>query len=105
MPRRSLAIVGVLAGGYLAALVFTGLDLTPFILIHTSCMVAVYSLGMAAAVRLLARWSLGWWLAVVSCVLVLGLLILAGPHLLIPVALAAAALVVTLVKRRVLIKG
>jgi amino acid efflux transporter len=105
IPRRSLAIVGVLAGGYLAALVFTGLDLTPFILIHTSCMVAVYSLGMAAAVRLLARWSLGWWLAVVSCVLVLGLLILAGPHLLIPVALAAAALVVTLVKRRVLIKG
>ncbi len=77
-----------------------GLDLTPFILIHTSCMVAVYALGMAAAVRLLARWSLGWWLAVTSCVLVLGLLVLAGGNMLVPGILSVAALVVTIVKRR-----
>ncbi len=99
IPRRSLAVVGILAAVYLAALVATGLDLTPFILIHTSCMVAVYVLGMLAAVRLLERWSLGWWLAVISCVLVLGLLVLAGVHLLVPAILAVAALVVALVKR------
>ena len=99
IPRRSLAVVGLLAAVYLAALVATGLDLTPFILIHTSCMVAVYALGMLAAVRLLERWSLGWWLAVISCVLVLGLLVLAGVHLLVPAVLVVAALVVALVKR------
>ncbi|MET4781119.1 amino acid permease [Glaciihabitans sp. UYNi722] len=100
IPRRSLGVVAVLAFVYLAALVVTGLDLTPFILIHTSCMVGVYALGMAAAVKLLARWSLGWWLAIVSCVLVLGLLVLAGANLLVPGILVVAALIVALVKSR-----
>lgn len=100
IPRRSLAVVAGLAFVYLAALVVSGLSLQPFILIHTSCMVAVYALGMAAAVRLLERWSAGWWLAVVSCVLVLGLLVLAGSHLLIPGILAVAAIVVGLATRR-----
>jgi amino acid efflux transporter len=100
IPRRSLAVVAVLALVYLAALIGEGLDLTPFILIHTSCMISVYALGMLAAVRLLERWSLGWWLAVVSCVLVAGLLVLAGVNLAIAAGLALAALVVTLVQRR-----
>ncbi len=99
IPRRSLLVVGALAAVYLAALVATGLDLTPFILIHTSCMVAVYALGMAAAVRLLERYSVGWWLAVISCMLVLGLLVLAGPHLVVPAVLAVAALVVSAAQR------
>jgi amino acid efflux transporter len=63
-------------------------------------MISVYALGMLAAVRLLERWSLGWWLAVVSCVLVAGLLVLAGINLAIAAGLALAALVVTLVQRR-----
>jgi amino acid efflux transporter len=100
IPRRSLAVVAILALVYLAALIGEGLDLTPFILIHTSCMISVYALGMLAAVRLLERWSLGWWLAVVSCVLVAGLLVLAGVNLAIAAGLALAALVVTLVQRR-----
>ena len=99
IPRRALVVVGVLVAGYLTALVVNDLDLTPFILIHTSCMVAVYALGMIAAVRLLDRYSLGWWLAVVSVVLVAGLVVLAGPNLLVPAVLAAAALLVTLIKR------
>lgn len=99
IPRRSLAVVAVLALVYLAALIGEGLDLTPFILIHTSCMISVYALGMLAAVRLLERWSLGWWLAVVSCVLVAGLLVLAGVNLAIAAGLALAALVVTAVQR------
>ena len=99
IPRRALVIVGVLAAGYLTALVVNDLDLTPFILIHTSCMVAVYALGMIAAVRLLERYSLGWWFAVVSVVLVAGLVVLAGANLLVPAVLAAAALFVSLIKR------
>jgi len=54
---------------------------------------------MVAAVRLLTRFSLGWWMAVVSVVLVAGLLVLAGVHLLIPAVLAGVAVVVTAVKR------
>ncbi|MGV8970544.1 MAG: APC family permease [Microbacteriaceae bacterium] len=102
IPRRSLILVAILVYGYLTAIVLNDLDLTPFILINTSCMVAVYALGMIAAVRLLERWSAGWWLAVVSVVLVGGLLLLAGPHLLIPLLLAAAAGIVTVVRRRTL---
>jgi len=99
IPRRSLAVVGVLILGYLSALVLTGLELTPFILIHTSCMVAVYALGMVAALRILERFTIGWWFAVVSTVLTAGLLVLAGASLLVPAVLAGAALLVTLVKR------
>ncbi|MBX3092271.1 MAG: amino acid permease [Cryobacterium sp.] len=99
VPRRSLAVVALLAGVYFVALVLANLDLAAFILIHTSCMVAVYALGMVAAVRLLERFSIGWWMAVTSCVLVAGLLVLAGIHLLVPAGLAIAAVIVTLVKR------
>ena len=75
------------------------LDLQTFILIHTSSMVAVYALGMIAALRLLRRWSLGWWMAVVSTVLIAGLLVLAGAHLLVPAILALAAVAVTVIRR------
>jgi amino acid efflux transporter len=100
VPRRALLVVGGVNLVYFVVLVASGLDLTPFILIHTSCMVAVYALGMLAAVRLLTRWSLGWWMAAVSVVLVAGLLVLAGVHLLVPAALALVAVLVTVYKRR-----
>jgi amino acid efflux transporter len=100
VPRRSLLVVGGLIALYLVALIGTDLDLTPFILINTSSMVAVYVVGMFAAMRLLERWSAGWWLAVTSFVLSIGLAILAGGNLLVPAILAIAAIVVTLVKRR-----
>ncbi len=100
VPRRGLALVTVIELSYFALLTWRGYDLTPFILIHTSSMVAVYALGMVAAVRLLDRFSAGWWMAVVSVVLVVGLLVLAGTNLVFPAALAVVALIVTLVKRR-----
>jgi amino acid efflux transporter len=100
VPRRALLIVGIINLIYFVLLVVTGFDLTPFILINTSCMVAVYALGMVAAVRLLKRWSVGWWMAVISVVLVAGLLVLSGWHLLVPAGLAVAAVVVALFKRR-----
>jgi amino acid efflux transporter len=97
IPRRSLAVVAGVVAIYLVALVVFDLNLTPFILVHTSCMIAIYVLGMIAAVRLLDRWSVGWWLAAISVVLVAGLVVLAGANLLIPVGLALAAVVVTVV--------
>ena len=75
------------------------LDLQTFILLHTSSMIAVYALGMVAALRLLRRWSLGWWMAVVSTVLIAGLLVLAGAHLLVLAILALAAIAVTVIRR------
>ncbi len=100
VPRRALGLVALVATTYLVALVVNDLTLAPFILIQTSCMVAVYALGMVAAVRLLERFSAGWWLAVSSVVLVGGLLVLAGPHLLAPTVLALVALVVSAVRSR-----
>jgi len=99
VPRRALVFWSCIALAYFGLMVVTGSGLEPFILIHTSSMVAVYALGMIAAVRLLERWSLGWWMAVVSVVLVAGLLVLAGVHLLVPAVLAVAAVIVALVKR------
>jgi len=98
IPRRSLAVVAGVLAVYLGALAATGLELAPFILIHTSCMIAIYVLGMIAAVRLLDRWSVGWWLAVVSVVLVAGLVVLAGWSLLAPAGLGVAAVVVTVAR-------
>lgn len=98
LPRRALALVALVSASYLVALVVNGLDLAPFILIQTSCMVAVYALGTVAAVRLLSRFTVGWWLAVTSVILVIGLLVLAGPNLLAPVVLALCALVVAVAR-------
>ena len=50
------------------SMLLTGLDLEPFVLVHTSCMVAIYALGMVAAVRLLDRWSpAGGWPSSPAC--------------------------------------
>ena len=99
VPRRALLLVAALTTTYFTWIVVTGGDLTPFILIHTSSMVSVYVLGVIAAVRILDRYSVGWWMAVVSIVLVAGLVWLALGSLLPAVILAAAAVVVELVKR------
>ncbi|GAA1527044.1 amino acid efflux transporter [Agromyces terreus] len=99
IPRRALAVTGVLILVYFGLMVLNGLDLTAFILIHTSNMVAIYALGMLAATLLLRRFSLGWWLAVVATALTAGLLVLAWQNLLVPLLLAVAAVVVTLVRR------
>ena len=99
VPRRALLLTAAVCLGYLAIFLALGFDLEVFVLIHTSSMVAVYLVGMLAAVRLLDRFSLGWWMAVVSTVLVAGLVVLAGANLLIPAGLALVAVVVTLVKR------
>lgn len=99
-PRRGLVFTLVLELVLFGILWFVfDLDLEPFILVNTACMAAVYALGMVAAVRLLEQWSVGWWMAVLSTVLVAGLLVLAGWHLLLAAALGVVAVLVTVVRR------
>jgi amino acid efflux transporter len=99
VPRRALALFAGLMVLYVGAFFVLRLDLATFILIHTSSMVAVYAVGMVAAVRLLGRFTAGWWMGVVSVVLCAGLLVLAGWHLLLPVSFAVIAVLVTVVRR------
>jgi len=99
VPRRALALTAALIVVYFALMLLNDLDLTGFILIHTSNMVAIYAAGMLAATKLLQRWSVGWWLALVATVLTAGLLVLAWQNLIVPIVLAAASVAVTLVRR------
>ncbi|GAA4369735.1 APC family permease [Agromyces bauzanensis] len=99
IPRRALALTGLLIIVYFGLMLLNDLDLTAFILIHTSNMVAIYALGMLAATLLLRRWSFGWWLAVIATIMTVGLLVLAGANLVVPLLLAAAAVLVTVVRR------
>lgn len=99
VPRRALALTGVVVLTYFSLMLWAGLELTPFILVHTSSMVAIYAVGMVAAVRLLRRGSLGWWMALVAAVLCAGMLVLAIGSLLPAAVLAAVAVAVTLVRR------
>jgi len=99
VPRRALVVFGIQMIIYCAVFFGFQLDLQTFILIHTSSMVAVYAVGMVAAVRLLDRFSVGWWMAVISVVLAAGLLLLAGVHLVVPAILAVVAVAVTVVRR------
>ena len=77
VPRRALALTAVVITIWFALMNLAGLELTPFILVHTSCMVSIYVVGMIAAVRLLRRGTPGWWMAVVATVLCVGMLVLA----------------------------
>ena len=99
VPRRALALTAIVQSAYFVGVAITG-DLTPFILLNTACMASVYLLGMIAATRLLARFSAGWWMALISIVLVVGLLALAGWALLVPLFFVVVALLVKLVKSR-----
>lgn len=99
VPRRALAVTGVIILIYYGLMLANDLDLSGFILIHTSNMVAIYAAGMLAATLLLRRWSFGWWLAVVATVMTGGLLVLAWSNLLVPAMLALAAVAVTVVRR------
>lgn len=99
VPRRALLLTAAVSLAYFAVFVVAGLELTDYIFIHTSSMVAVYLLGTIGAARLLERGTAGWIMAVISVALSVGLLLLAGPNLLAPAILTAAAVAITLIRR------
>ncbi|MFF1877235.1 APC family permease [Leifsonia sp. NPDC058230] len=99
VARRGLVLSAVVMALY-SVVVLTSGDLEPFILVHTSIAAAVYAVGVASALVLLPRWSVGWWMSVASCLFAAGLLVLAGWHLVFPVGIAIVAVLVGLVVRR-----
>ncbi|HEU5145012.1 MAG TPA: amino acid permease [Dermatophilaceae bacterium] len=92
VPGRSLGLLTGLSFGALLVAGVLDLELGPLMLLATGCFTLVYVLGTAAAVRLLPRYSLAWWMAVVALVSVVGLLAVTGAHVLWAVGLAAASL-------------
>lgn len=92
VPRRSLAVVTVQALVSLGVVTAFGWSAEHLVLLCAASQVAVYALGLVAALRLLPRRSRGWWAAAVSLppIVVLGLL--SGGYLLAPAGLAVAAL-------------
>jgi amino acid efflux transporter len=98
VARRGLLLSAVVMALYSVVVLASG-DLPPFILVHTSIAAAVYGLGVASALRLLPTRSLGWWMALLSCVLAAGLLVLAGWHLVFPAGVALVALGVGALQR------
>lgn len=100
VPRRALLLTGGVVSLYFGAALATGGDLQPFILVHTASMVAIYVVGMIAAVRLLPRGTAGHRLASIAAVLTVALLPLAGIALIVPALLAVAAWAVQMLRRR-----
>ncbi|WP_125777797.1 APC family permease [Antribacter gilvus] len=92
VPRRSLAVIIVLALGTTAVLALLHLPTDAVLLMATGTFSLLYVIAAAAALRLLPRRSPAWWCACVSLVAALGLLAMTGPHMLGPVLLALAGL-------------
>ncbi|WP_217184457.1 APC family permease [Streptomyces sp. AC495_CC817] len=95
VPRRALLLTASVSGVYFALLFLSGMDLQPFILVHTSSMVAIYTLGMIAALRILRRGTPAWWTALLAAVLCGGLLVLAASALVVSLVLAGVAVAVS----------
>ncbi|MFB7630285.1 APC family permease [Streptomyces sp. NPDC056149] len=94
VPRRSLAIVGVISGTVFVYAALTKSDVQPLVLCTTACLGAVYALGSAAGAKLLrdsTRW--GTSAAIASLVIIVILLVLTGWYMIWPLILTAAALV------------
>jgi len=93
IPRRSLAVFVAQALGWLAVAQVFDLGLAPFMLLATGCFTVVYVMGTAAAVKLLPRFSLAWWTAMIAFVSVSVLLVVNGIHVLWAVGVAVASVV------------
>ncbi|MBT3155708.1 amino acid permease, partial [Streptomyces sp. CHD11] len=92
VPRRSLAVVSALSFLALFAVSVSGLGTEPLVLLTTGAVVAVYAVGVAAAVKLLPKGTKGRGSALGASVAVVALLVMAGVYLLWPLAVAGTAL-------------
>jgi amino acid efflux transporter len=104
--RRSLTVVTVYSGVALIVTWALGWGATDLVLVCAASQIAVYVIGLVAAVRILPARGYGWWCAVVSLVVMTTLLVLSGWHLVVPLGIASVALGYrTLVRRRGLVKA
>lgn len=99
-PRRSLALITLVALGTTAVLAALDLSTDAILLMATATFSLLYVVGTAAALRLLPRWGIAWWCAAVSLVAALGLLVMTGPHMTGPVLAALGGLAWATWRRR-----
>jgi amino acid efflux transporter len=92
VPRRSLAVNAGLSFAALLVVVAVGVGTAPLVWLTTGQFVAVYAIGVAAAIRLLPAGSRAQATAVVSLAAVLVLLAMTGVYLVGPALVTAAAL-------------
>lgn len=99
IPRRSLVLTACLIAIYWVIMLALGMDLGWFISMHSVCMLSIYLVGSLAALRILRRYSAGWWMALTAAVLSAALLVTAWQSAALAVAIALAAVAVTAVRR------
>ena len=99
-PRRSLGVISALSAAALAAAVAGGVGAKPLVLLTTGLFVAVYAVGVAAAVRLLPRRSAARAVALVAFAAVAVLLAVSGGYLVSPLLVGAGALLYVRLRRR-----
>jgi amino acid efflux transporter len=92
VPRRSLGLLGGLAMVALLVVLATGVGTKPLVLLTTGLFVAVYAVGVAAAVRLLPRRSKTRAAAMVAFAVVIVLLVMSGGYLIWPLLVTGGAL-------------
>lgn len=100
VPRRSLALLSGLAMAVLLVAVALDAGPSPLVYLTTGLFVAVYVIGVAAAVRLLPRRSKARAAAITSLLVVAVLLVMYGPYLGWPLLVTAAALLYLRHRRR-----
>jgi amino acid efflux transporter len=100
IPRRSLFVTFFVSLIFFAILFAQDFQLLTLIPIHLSSMVAIYVLGMTAAVIIFPRWSFDWFVGVLALMMTIVLLILNGPNVIFTLGVAAIAVIVTIVKKR-----
>lgn len=99
VPRRSLLVMFVISSISMTIMASQDFRIETLLTFQVSGMVCIYVLGMIAATRILTRWTLAWWVAVIAVPLTALLLLVSGAGLLFPLAGAIAAVTVTLVKK------
>ncbi len=92
-PRRSLAVLGTVTVLVAACSLAAGMmDLGQLMLAASACFMAVYVAGLAAGTRLLPTGSPAWLGSLAAGMIMTVVLVFSGWFLLLPAALAAAAL-------------
>jgi amino acid efflux transporter len=99
-PRRSLGFISALAMLALLAVTVTDVGARPVVLLSTGSFVAVYAIGVAAAIRLLPRRSAGRMAAWAALAAVALLLVLSGVYLVWPLLVTGAALLCLRLNRK-----
>jgi amino acid efflux transporter len=91
-PRRSLTVLTIASTGITLASAFGAISLDTLLRATSSCLVAVTLAGLCAATVLLPRRSLLRFGALIGSAVIGTVLLFCGPFLLLPAALAVAAL-------------